>query len=215
MNRSLPRRRAVALGALAAGATTLYPTSLLAALAPTPRQTAGPFYPPTLPLDHDNDLVRIEGEAATALGTVLHVMGRVLDLDGRAIAGAKVEIWQCDAHGRYLHPGDSNSAPRDAGFQGYGQSMTGADGTYRFRTIKPVPYPGRTPHIHFAISGTAMPTLVTQMYLADEPLNERDGLYSRIAAAQRPLVTVVLEPAAEIEGGALKGVFDIVLDVRT
>src|SRR5919108_3988550 len=122
------------------------------ALAPTPRQTKGPFYPLTLPLDKDNDLVRVQGSAQPALGTVTHVAGRVLDLNGRPVAGARVEIWQCDGNGRYHHVDDRNPAVEDEGFQGYGQMMTDADGAYRFRTIKPVPYPGRTAHIHFAIS---------------------------------------------------------------
>jgi protocatechuate 3,4-dioxygenase beta subunit len=183
----------------------------LAALVPTPRQTKGPFYPLTLPLDKDNDLVRVAGAARQALGTVTHVAGRVLDLNGRPVPGARVEIWQCDANGRYHHPGDRRSVPEDQGFQGYGEMLTDGDGAYRFRTIKPVPYPGRTAHIHFAISGRGFDPLVTQMYVAGEPGNADDGILNRIEATARERVIVALTPAPEIEADALEGTFDIVL----
>jgi protocatechuate 3,4-dioxygenase beta subunit len=179
-------------------------------LVPTPAQTAGPFYPPTLPADIDNDLVVVRGSQARAQGTVAHITGRVLSAAGRPVPNAQVEIWQCDANGRYLHPGSGGSTPRDAAFQGFGRVRTAADGAYSFRTIKPVPYTGRTPHIHFGVASTAG-DLTTQMYVADEPQNARDGLYRSIPERQRDAVTVRLEPANGIEAGALAGQFDIVL----
>lgn len=182
-----------------------------AALLPTPAQTSGPFYPLTLPLDSDNDLVRVAGQAASASGTVAHVAGHVLDLNGRPVPGARVEIWQCDANGRYHDPRDDNPAPADAGFQGYGQTLTAADGGYRFRTIKPVPYPGRTAHIHFKISGQGLDELVTQMYVAGEPRNATDGVLNNIVVTARGRVIVSFMPAPEIENNALKAAFDIVL----
>ena len=210
----LGRRRFILTGLAATGALIL-PPSLRAqgtGLVATPAQTTGPFYPVTFPSDADNDLVILRGSAARAEGTVTHVMGRVLGIDGRPIAGATVEIWQCDARGRYLHPGDSGRQPRDSAFQGYGRAVSGADGTYRFRTIRPVPYPGRTPHIHFAVAAPGRRELVTQMYVAGEPLNERDGLYRSIRdTRQRAAVTVRLDPAGGIEAGALAGTFDLVL----
>lgn len=215
MRRATLRNRRFVLGGLAAIATTGLLRPAAAALVPTPRQTKGPFYPLTLPLDKDNDLVRVAGEARPALGTVTHVAGRVLDLNGRPVPGARVEIWQCDANGRYHHPGDRNSAPEDSAFQGYGEALSDADGAYRFRTIKPVPYPGRTAHIHFAISGQGFDPLVTQMYVAGEPGNADDGVLNRIDAAARERVIVALSPAPEIEADALKGVFDIVLGIAT
>jgi protocatechuate 3,4-dioxygenase beta subunit len=196
-----------------AAAGIVRPGPVAAALAPTPRQTKGPFYPLTLPLDSDNDLVRVAGQPRPASGTVAHVAGRVLDPTGRPVPSARVEIWQCDANGRYHHPGDRNSAPEDDGFQGYGQTLTDADGAYRFRTIKPVPYPGRTAHIHFAISGQDFAPLVTQMYVAGEPGNAEDWILNRIDATARERLIVALSPAPEVEAGALKGVFDIVLEV--
>jgi protocatechuate 3,4-dioxygenase beta subunit len=134
----------------------------------------------------------------------------VLDPDGRPVRGVRVEIWQCDAFGVYHHP----RGPADANFQGFGYTTSDDQGAYRFRTIEPVPYPGRTPHIHFKIAGPGFEPLITQMYLAGNPLNERDGLYRRLGEQAR-LVTVPLQPAPELEpaakSGAKRGLFDIVL----
>jgi protocatechuate 3,4-dioxygenase beta subunit len=205
------RRILTGMTALAAIGGTMRPWAAAAALLPTPPQTSGPFYPLTLPLDSDNDLVRIAGQAASASGTVAHVAGRVLGLTGRPVPGARVEIWQCDANGRYHDPRDDNPAPEDDGFQGYGQTLSAADGGYRFRTIRPVPYPGRTAHIHFKISGQGTDGLVTQMYVAGEPRNASDGVLNNIDATARERVIVSFLPAPEIESNALKAAFDIVL----
>jgi protocatechuate 3,4-dioxygenase beta subunit len=196
----------------ALAATALRISPACAALVETPPQTTGPFYPRDLPLDRDNDLTRVEGAGAPAHGQLTHVFGRVLDREGRPIAGARVEIWQCNAFGRYHHPRDTRDAPLDPGFQGYGETVSAADGAYRFRTIRPVPYPGRTPHIHFAVKAPGSTRLVTQMYVAGEPGNARDGLYNGIRdPASRAAVTVALAPAPEIEPGAIAGRFDVVL----
>lgn len=176
----------------------------------TPAQTEGPFYPVELPADRDNDLVVVKGAAAPAKGEILLLAGAVVDVTGRPLAGARVEIWQCNAHGRYHHPGDRSGAPEDPGFQGYGEFITAADGAYSFRTIRPVPYPGRTPHIHFKVSAPGARTLVTQMYVAGEPGNARDFLYNSIRdEAARRAVTVALALARD--GKALAGRFEIVL----
>src|SRR5215216_7477757 len=161
-------RRRFVLSGLAATGTLILPARLAAqaALVATPRQTAGPFYPTKFPPDIDNDLVVLRGSAAQAEGTVTHVTGRVLGIDGKPIPNATVEIWQCDAHGRYLHPADTGKRPRDTAFQGYGRMTARADGSYQFRTIRPVAYPGRTPHIHFAVRTSSGRLLVTQMYVA-------------------------------------------------
>lgn len=184
-----------------------------AALTPTPAQTTGPFYPTRIPLDSDNDLVQVQGLAARAMGEVAHVTGRILDTDGRPVGGARVEIWQCDANGRYHHPRDTGRRQRDGNFQGYGRMTTGDDGAYRFRTIKPVPYPGRTPHIHFAVSGAGLAPLTTQMYIAGHPLNDSDFVLTHMRdPAARARLTVPFVPAPQIEAGALSANFDIVLD---
>jgi protocatechuate 3,4-dioxygenase beta subunit len=184
-----------------------------AALAPTPRQTAGPFYPRSLPLDSDNDLVRVAGHERPASGVVTHVLGRVLDANGRPVAGARVEIWQCDSHGRYHHVEDrSAGVPPDPDFQGYGATVTAADGGYRFRTIRPVAYPGRTPHIHFIVTPPRGAALTTQMYVAGEGRNDHDPVLAQIRdPAARARVIVPLAPAPELEAGALAARFDIVL----
>lgn len=207
-------RRAVVNGAVAcaalAGIGGVAPA--LAALGATPRQGEGPFYPVSLPLDSDNDLVRVRGMAASAQGTVTHVLGRVLDPSGRPISGARVEIWQCDANGRYHHPGDRRNAPLDEAFQGFGATVTDEEGAYRFRTIRPVPYPRRTPHIHFAVLAPGHERFVTQMYVAGEPGNARDRLLNSVRdPAVRARLIVALDAAPAIEDGALAGTFDIVL----
>lgn len=182
-----------------------------ARLPPTPRQTAGPFYPVDWASDADADLVRVAGEAAQAQGTVTHLRGRVLDTRGDPVAGAAVEIWQCDAHGRYRHPRDRVDG-RDAGFQGRGRAVAGADGAFAFRTIRPVAYPGRTPHIHVAVAAPGRETLVTQLYVAGEPLNARDGLFASLRdPVLRDAVLLRLEPADRLEPGALLAVRDVVL----
>jgi protocatechuate 3,4-dioxygenase, beta subunit len=182
----LPRRR-VLIGA--ASATLLMTPSRLAfaGLVPTAPQETGPFYPHVLPLDRDNDLVRIDGHAKEASGTVTHVFGRVLDTDGKPIAEAKIEIWQCDSHGRYHYVDDADSSALDPDFQGYGTTVSARDGGYRFRTIRPVPYPGRTAHIHFTITTPRSRRLVTQMYVAGERLNDRDPFSRESATPPRAL----------------------------
>jgi len=201
-------RRELLVGATALAALGSA-SRLSASVAATPRQTAGPFYPVDWDGDIDWDLVRVAGEDARALGQVTHLQGRVTDLGGAPIAGARVEIWQCDANGRYRHPGDDRSATRDPAFQGRGRVVTDGQGRYRFRTIRPVPYPGRTPHIHFRVIAEDGRELITQMYVAGEPQNERDFLFSRLRDPSRVLVS--LNPADSIEQGALVGTFDIVM----
>lgn len=177
----------------------------------TPRQTEGPYYPRDWSGDADNDLVIVRGEAARAQGQVCHIEGRVLTLDGSPLGGATVEIWQCDAQGVYRHPRDESATRRrDPGFQGRGRAIADANGRYSFRTIRPVPYTGRTPHIHFKV-GAGPRELITQMYVAGEAQNARDGLFNRIDQRARDSVLVRLEPADRLEQGALAGRFDIVL----
>jgi len=208
-------RRTLMAYASAAGLAPMMPLGAGAAdLVLTPGQTEGPFYPVTLPADVDNDLVRVQEAGARALGTVAHVGGSVLDRRGRPVSGAVVEIWQCDANGRYRHPRAPEQALFDSAFQGYGRTAADPSGRYSFRTIRPVPYPGRTPHIHVAVIVPGMGRFVTQMYVEGEPLNQRDGLLNSIRdPAARRSVIVPLRPADSIEAGALQGTFDIVLDL--
>ena len=161
----------------------------------TPRQTEGPYYPePSMRrADIDNDLVRVAGAVRRAGGEIVRLTGHVRDADGTPVEGARVEIWQCDAQGNYMHPRDRRSANHDADFQGFGHDITGPDGRYAFRTIKPVPYPGRTPHIHVKVF-TAGRQLTTQFYIAGEPSNMRDGIFRRLSEAERAAVEMRFEP---------------------
>jgi protocatechuate 3,4-dioxygenase beta subunit len=206
-------RRSLLTGAAIAGTSLILPKSLAAAeLVATPGQTEGPFYPVELPPDMDNDLVQVRGHAAHALGQVTHVSGRVMDTRGQPKPGSVVEIWQCDANGIYRHPRAPGQGRIDHAFQGYGRTQVDAEGRYSFRTIRPVPYPGRTPHIHFAVHVPGQGRLVTQMYIEGEPLNARDGLLNSIHDPKaRRSVIVPLVPWRS-EPGALHGQFDIVLE---
>jgi protocatechuate 3,4-dioxygenase beta subunit len=209
-------RRDTLIGLSALAASNLLPSvpaRAQAKLAPTPRQTEGPFYPKDWQGDIDNDLVIVKGDAAKAQGQVVHIEGRVLELSGQPVGGATVEIWQCDAKGIYRHPADeSGSRQRDGGFQGRGRTLTDGAGRYQFRTIRPVAYSSRTPHIHFKVALPAGRTLITQMYVFGEPLNQRDGVLNGIRdPRQRDSVIVRMQPADRLEAGALAGNFDIVI----
>lgn len=210
----LPRRTVGRLIAGAALVSTLprLPAAVASPLTPTPRQTAGPFYPDQFPADIDNDLIAIVGSPDEAMGAELRLTGRVLDTAGRAIRQSVVEIWQCDANGRYHHSTDRPGG-RDDGFQGFGRTTVDEGGAYSFRTIRPVAYGGRTPHIHVLVRPPAAEPLVTQMYVAGEPRNETDGILNRIRdAAQRAnvIVPLVSDPTSGVD--AFTGTFDIVLE---
>ncbi len=176
----------------------------------TPAQTAGPFYPVIPPLHRDNDLTQVEGHTGRAAGQISDLSGRVLDLDGRPLSGLRIEIWQCDANGRYRHPRDRQNVAEDPNFQGFGHTMTDADGRYRFRTIRPVPYPGRTPHIHAAVFQEGQRPFITQIYVAGDPLNDRDMLFQRVPESLRPFLLADFKPI-EDPVAELSAEFDFVL----
>lgn len=195
MNDPVNRRRRE----LMFGLVTL-PVAGLAALRPTPPGSEGPFYPlPAMRYDDaDNDLVKIEGRVAEAGGEIVRIGGRVLDSSGQPLVGARVEIWQCDVNGRYLHRGDRGGMERDAAFQGFGFDTTTAGGEYSFRTIRPVPYPGRAPHIHVKVLVGGRERLTTQFYVANDPGNDGDWLYGRIPSELREQVELKFTTAADI-----------------
>src|SRR5262249_23007009 len=139
----------------------------------TPRMTEGPFYPPRLPLDTDNDLIIINDSITPAVGEVTHLSGRVLTQNGSPLPHPPVEIRAGDARHGDLAPG-TNGADRN--FQGFGRFLTGSSGEYYFRTIKPVPYPGRTPHIHFKVKQGGRELLTTQCFINGHPQNRSDGI---------------------------------------
>jgi protocatechuate 3,4-dioxygenase beta subunit len=180
----------------------------------TPRQTEGPFYPDKMPLDTDNDLLIINDTITPAVGAITYLSGRILDRRGEPIRNAVVEIWQVDNNGAYLHNGTSNREKRDANFQGFGRFLTGSSGEYLFRTIKPVPYPGRTPHIHFAVKMKGRDKFTTQCYIKGAPGNERDSLLNGIRDPKaRASVIVDFAPIKGSRLGELAARFDIVLGV--
>jgi protocatechuate 3,4-dioxygenase beta subunit len=191
------------------GIMTLPVSGLATAVIPTPSGTEGPFYPTSGMRfnDIDNDLVKIKGEVEQAGGEVVMLTGRVLDSEGNPIAGARVEIWQCDANGRYLHRSDSGRNSRDQSFQGFGHDLSATDGSYSFRTIKPVPYTGRTPHIHVKVLLDDRERLTTQFYLPDHPDNKNDWLYQRVPQAKRELVTMNFIATQQVP----RAVLDIVI----
>ncbi|MFQ5953867.1 MAG: protocatechuate 3,4-dioxygenase subunit beta [Kiloniellales bacterium] len=209
----LCRRRLLAGLAAVSGVMAVLPAL---AAAPTPRQPMGPFYPSRKPLESDNDLTRVAGQSGRAKGRLLHVTGRVLDPDHRPVSGARIEIWQTNAFGRYHHPQDGRDAPLDPSFQGYGRDRAGDDGGYRFRTVEPAAYPVsagwvRPPHIHFRVKAPGFETLVTQMYFAGEPLNEKDPLLGAIGdpAERARLVVSPQPPPPDLEPDSRVAVFDI------
>ncbi len=191
------------------GLITLPLSRLAAAASATPKASEGPFYPTDSMRfdDVDSDLVKIDGQVRQAGGEIVRLGGRVLDRGGKPIAGARVEIWQCDVNGRYLHRRDFGWSSRDEGFQGFGHSLTDAGGNYSFRTIRPVPYSGRTPHIHVKVFVGGRDVLTTQFYLPDHPDNAGDWLYQRIPPNRREAVTMYFEE----RGGEPRANLDIVV----
>jgi len=174
----------------------------------------GPFYPPKLPLDTDNDLIIVNDSITPAVGEITHLSGRILDAKGDPIRNAAVEIWQVDHSGVYLADA-SNSSKFDAHFQGFGRFLTGSTGEYYFRTLKPVRYPGRqAPHIHFKIKMKGREPWTTQLFVKGFPGNEQDGIWRGIGDAQaRESVTMDFVPVKGSRIGELAARFDILLDV--
>lgn len=201
------------LGGLALGAVAFHtPGAFAEELVRTPRQTEGPFYPDKLPLDTDNDLLIINDRITPAVGEITHLSGKILDARGEPVRNAVVEIWQVDRNGAYLHTGSANRDKRDPNFQGFGRFLTGSAGEYYFRTIKPVPYPGRTPHIHFAVRLKGRERFTTQCYVKGEPGNERDFVLNGIRNPKaRDSVIVAFVPIKGSRIGELAARFDIVL----
>lgn len=201
------------LGTVALGSMALQtPRAFADELARTPLQTEGPFYPDKLPLDTDNDLIVINDGLTPAVGEITHLTGRILDSNGEPIRNALVEIWQCDSAGAYLHTRTTNRDKRDGNFQGFGRFMTGSTGQYYFRTIKPVSYPGRTPHIHFMVKRQGQDKFTTQCYIKGYPQNERDFVFRGLKdPKEKDLLCVDFAPLKESKVGELAAAFDIVL----
>jgi protocatechuate 3,4-dioxygenase beta subunit len=215
----LHRRRRVVAATLAVGTGALLGSRaalLLAqesALRATPPMTLGPFYPDRLPVEQDADLTAIAGRPGRAAGQILYLAGRVLDTRGKPLPGARLELWQANSHGRYIHSGDSDaSGPLDPNFQGYASLRADADGRYRIKTIKPAPYSGRTAHLHFNVDASGA-RLTTQMFFEGERLNERDGLYRALGRDDRRAATGRwTDRSPDMEADALAVAWDIALN---
>ncbi len=208
-------RRQFLRGLGGAGLLTAFyeiPGAFAQALITTPEQTEGPYYPPNLPLDTDNDLLVINGNITPAVGIILYLSGTVFDSGGSPVRDAHVEIWHADNTGSYIHPSSMGYATRDQNFQGFGRFLTGSAGQYVFRTVKPGLYTGRTRHIHMKVKVTGRPDLTTQVYFDGEPQNATDMVLQGIQNAQQR--AAVITPFSVIPGspvGAIGGTFDVVL----
>lgn len=209
-----PPNRRHFLGAL--GASALVSPALFAQqLLRTPPLTEGPFYPDKIPLDTDNDLIVVGKNTTNALGEITHLTGKVMDLNGAPAKNVVVEIWQCDANAVYLHSADSGPKARqqDKNFQGFGRCTTTDKGEYRFRTIKPVPYPGRpAPHIHFKVKRGNRDLLTSQFMIRGHAGNARDGVFGGVRdVIDRELILVDFKPVKDSKIGELQAYFEIVL----
>ncbi|HSM40389.1 MAG TPA: protocatechuate 3,4-dioxygenase subunit beta [Afifellaceae bacterium] len=154
------------------------PRNALLSLDNTISEITGPVFGHDMIGELDDDLIRNFAKDGDPIGQRIIVHGRVLDEDGRGVAGALVEVWQANAGGRYRHKKETYLAPLDPNFGGCGRMITDEDGYYRFRTIKPGPYPWpngvndwRPAHIHFSVFGHGFAQrLITQMYFEGDPL---------------------------------------------
>jgi protocatechuate 3,4-dioxygenase, beta subunit len=210
----IPRRKF--LSTLAASAAAFYvPGAFADELERTPAQTEGPFYPNKMPLDTDNDLIVISNSLTPAIGEITHLRGKILDASGTPVKNAQVEIWQVDAKGVYIHTKDSDGKARDTNFQGFGRFETSSTGEYYFRTVKPVPYPGRAPHIHFKVKKSDKELLTTQCYIKGHEGNAKDGIYRSLKTDKaKAALTVDFAPIKDSKVGELNANFDIVLDAK-
>jgi protocatechuate 3,4-dioxygenase beta subunit len=186
------------------------------ALRRTPGEILGPFYPVLRSVERTADLTSLPGKPGRAAGQVIYVMGRVVNVEGQPLKGARVELWQANTHGRYTHPSDTNPAPLDPSFEGFAMQDTDAEGRYRFKTIKPGAYPAtptwmRPPHLHFEVTGK-INRVITQMYFPGEPLNDKDLLLQNVRANKEGLIAKVVAPTSDVEPDSRIVVWDIVLD---
>ena len=178
----------------------------------TPRQTEGPFYPDKMPLDTDNDLIVINDSLTPAVGTIAYLSGKVTDTKGNPLRNTLVEIWQVDNNGVYIHSRGGSREKLDSNFQGYGKFLTDSKGRYSFRTLRPSPYSGRTPHIHMAVSAKGERKLTTQCYVKGEPRNQKDFILKRIKdSAVRDSLIIPFNPIPGSKIGEVEAQFNIVL----
>jgi protocatechuate 3,4-dioxygenase beta subunit len=186
--------------------------------APVPLEFHGPLLVHEAVGEHEHDLTA--GHGGEPLGERIIVYGHVLDTDGRPLRDTLVEVWQANAAGRYRHDADRHPAPLDPNFTGAGRCLTGADGGFRFVTVKPGAYPWgnhdnawRPAHIHLSLLGRAFTQrLVTQMYFPGDPLFSQDPIFNAVrdpAARERLIAHFDLD--STVPEWALAYRFDVVL----
>ena len=208
------RRRFLKQAALGTTAFWTVSGAFAEALTLTPRQTEGPLYPDHLPLDTDNDLLRINDSITPAVGEVTHLSGKILDHKGDPIRNAIVELWQVDNQGVYIHSQTAKNSKRDKNFQGFGRFITGSSGEYYFRTVKPPPYGGRTQHIHFTVIRGRHRVLTTQLYVKGDPKIKRDGPINEIKDPNlRNMLIKEFKPLKGSKTGELTVDFDLLVGV--
>jgi len=217
-HKGLSRRQVLGMAIAAGGFTMSGAVSSVFAqtLKRTPGEILGPFYPVLRSVEKTADLTVLPGKPGRAAGQVIYVMGRVVNVQGEPLRGARVELWQANTHGRYAHPSDTNPAPLDPNFEGFAAQNTDAEGRYRFKTIKPGAYPAaadwmRPPHLHFEVTGK-INRLITQMYFPGEPLNDKDILLQQLRNNRERAIAKVLAPTSDVEPDSRIVVWDIVLD---
>ena len=206
------KRRAFIKNSLSASSLLCFPGLMAEALSLTPHQTEGPFYPDKMPLDTDNDLIILNDSLTPAVGTVAYLSGKVTDIKGNPLRNTLVEIWQVDNNGVYLHTRGGSRSKLDSNFQGYGRFLTDSKGNYFFRTLKPSPYSGRTPHVHIAVSAKGQKKFTTQCYIKGEPRNQKDFILKRVKDQKARESLIV--PFKKVNGastGEVAAKFDIVL----
>ena len=206
------KRRSFIKNSLSVSSLLCVPGLMAEALSLTPHQTEGPFYPDKMPLDTDNDLIILNDSLTPAVGTVAYLSGKVTDIKGNPLRNTLVEIWQVDHNGVYLHTRGGSRAKLDSNFQGYGRFLTDSKGNYFFRTLKPSPYSGRTPHVHIAVSAKGQKKFTTQCYIKGEPRNQKDFILKRVKDLKARESLIV--PFKKVNGastGEVAAKFDIVL----
>jgi protocatechuate 3,4-dioxygenase, beta subunit len=214
----LSRRHVLGMAIAAGGWIVSGPVSAVLAqgLKRTPGEILGPFYPVLRTMDKTADLTTLPSKGGRAAGQLIYVMGRVVNVQGEPLRGARVELWQANTHGRYTHPSDTNPAPLDPNFEGSAVQDTDSEGRYRFKTIKPGAYPAtanwmRPPHLHFEVTGK-INRLITQMYFPGEPLNDKDLLLQNVRQNREGVIGKALPPTSDLEPDSRIVVWDIVLD---
>ena len=196
---------------LTLGGSLFLPIFSFGNLTRTPWQGEGPFYPDRIPEDTDNDLVKKGYDSVDAGGKILILKGMLVNTNSQPVKGVSIEIWQTDKNGVYLHTGSFARDIMDKNFQGFGRTMTDMNGRFFFRTIVPIEYPGRTPHIHMKLWKEGKNVLTTQLYIHGHPQNKKDFLFQRMSLAEQRLNSMRLIPAKDRKMAELQTFVKIVV----